>query len=258
MFTDNNPLTYVFSTTKLDATGHRWLADLSNYNCTLKFRSGKKNNDADGLSRINESDTIKTVFPDVFKAVCHSVVAEKDQGPLVESLVGVDDELPHDQMSEETIKQETLAGTALTSQDWRKAQASDPNICFIIDNLLIRRKPTSQQAKQQDIDMKYLSDWNTYNLKDGIQYKSVTFNGEINDLLVLPESSKDIVFEAYHDDLGHQGRDRTISLMSTRFYFPRLNKFVAEKARSCGRCIRKKTAPTKAAGLVDITSSSPM
>ena len=65
-------------------------------------------------------------------------------------------------------------------------------------------------------------------------------------------------FEANHDDLGHQGRDRTISKMSTRFYFHRLNKFVAEKVRSCGRCIRRKTAPTKAARLVNITSSSPM
>ena len=106
VFTDNNPLICVFSTTKLDATGHRWLAALSNYNCTLKYRSGKKNNDADGLSRMYEPDTIKTVFPDVFKAVCHSVVAEKDQGQLIESLVVVDDELPRDQMGEETIEQE--------------------------------------------------------------------------------------------------------------------------------------------------------
>ena len=30
--TDNNPLTYVFTTAKLGATGHRWLAELSNYN----------------------------------------------------------------------------------------------------------------------------------------------------------------------------------------------------------------------------------
>ena len=30
--TDNNPLTYVLTTAKLDATGHRWLAVLSNYN----------------------------------------------------------------------------------------------------------------------------------------------------------------------------------------------------------------------------------
>ena len=40
VYTDNNPLTYVFSTAKLDATEHRWLADLSNYNFTITYRSG--------------------------------------------------------------------------------------------------------------------------------------------------------------------------------------------------------------------------
>lgn len=49
--TDSNPLTYVLSTAKLDATGYRWLAALSTYNFTLQYRSGKQNNDADGLSR---------------------------------------------------------------------------------------------------------------------------------------------------------------------------------------------------------------
>ena len=49
--TDNKPLTYVLTTAKLDATGHRWLAALSNYNFSLVFRSGKKHLDADALSR---------------------------------------------------------------------------------------------------------------------------------------------------------------------------------------------------------------
>ena len=98
--------------------------------------------------------------PRYFPTVCQSVVAEKDERPLIESLVDVDDELPHDQMSEDTIQDETLAGTALTSQDWRIAQAADPNICFVIDNLLTGIKPTAQEAEQQEIDRKYLSDWN--------------------------------------------------------------------------------------------------
>ena len=29
--TDNNPLTYILTTAKLDATGQRWVASLSNY-----------------------------------------------------------------------------------------------------------------------------------------------------------------------------------------------------------------------------------
>ena len=49
--TDNNPLTYVLSTAKLDATGHRWVAALANYNFPITYRSGRLNQDADGLSR---------------------------------------------------------------------------------------------------------------------------------------------------------------------------------------------------------------
>ena len=45
--TDNNPLTYVLTTVKLDATGHRWLAALSSYNFSLVYRAGRINNDAD-------------------------------------------------------------------------------------------------------------------------------------------------------------------------------------------------------------------
>jgi hypothetical protein len=51
VLTDNNPLTYVLSTAKLDATGHRWLAALANYNFNVQYRPGKTNIDADGLSR---------------------------------------------------------------------------------------------------------------------------------------------------------------------------------------------------------------
>lgn len=49
--TDNNPLTYVLTTAKLDATGHRWLAALSNFQFSIYYRKGTNNADADGLSR---------------------------------------------------------------------------------------------------------------------------------------------------------------------------------------------------------------
>lgn len=47
--TDNNPLTYVLTSAKLDATGHRWLAALSTYDFSLKYRSGVQNIDAFSL-----------------------------------------------------------------------------------------------------------------------------------------------------------------------------------------------------------------
>ena len=52
VYMDNNPLTYILTTTKLDATGERWVASLANYNFKISYRSGKLNVEADALSRI--------------------------------------------------------------------------------------------------------------------------------------------------------------------------------------------------------------
>ena len=43
VYTDNNPLTYIITTTKLDATGQRWVASLANYNFKIFYKSGKLN-----------------------------------------------------------------------------------------------------------------------------------------------------------------------------------------------------------------------
>ena len=51
-FTDNNPLTYLLPTVKMDATGQRWVASLANYNFRFYYRSGKLNIEVDELSRI--------------------------------------------------------------------------------------------------------------------------------------------------------------------------------------------------------------
>ena len=48
--TDNNPLTYIFSTANLDAAGQRWLAHLTSYNFALVYQKGKDNTVADFLS----------------------------------------------------------------------------------------------------------------------------------------------------------------------------------------------------------------
>ena len=52
--TDNNPLTYIFSTANLDAAGQRWVAHLASYNFTLEYQKGKDNTVADFLSRVED------------------------------------------------------------------------------------------------------------------------------------------------------------------------------------------------------------
>ncbi|KAI5109307.1 hypothetical protein C0J45_0704, partial [Silurus meridionalis] len=52
VYTDNNPLTYVLGTAKLNAVGHRWVGELSDFRFDIKYRPGKSNVDADTLSRL--------------------------------------------------------------------------------------------------------------------------------------------------------------------------------------------------------------
>ena len=255
--TDNNPLTYVFTTAKLDATGQRWLAALSNYNCTISYRSGKQNLDADGLSRIREDEQTRTIFPDVLKTICHSVTVDIAQQPYVESLTDVDQE-QLDPEEASTIQEEVINGTALSAKDWIQAQSEDRNIRFVINSMLEGCKPTTEMADSQDIDRRFIADWEKYHLKEGVLYKKATVSEEEFDLLCLPHKLRDDIFKAYHADLGHQGRDRTLSLIKRRFFSPGLEHYIKQRIQTCGRCIRRKTAPAKAAELVNITSSSPM
>ena len=75
---------------------------------------------------------------------------------------------------------------------------------------------------------------------------------------MLPSHFKDKVLRHLHDDVGHQGRDRTLSLVRQRFYWPGLECDVEHKVKSYIRCIQQKTVPKPSAELVNITTTQPM
>ncbi|KAL1276336.1 hypothetical protein QQF64_035959 [Cirrhinus molitorella] len=76
VYTDNNPLTYVMSTAKLNATTYRWVAELADFRFTIKYRP-EKSNGADGLSRMPLSTeqyletSSEEVHPDVMVSITY-------------------------------------------------------------------------------------------------------------------------------------------------------------------------------------------
>jgi hypothetical protein len=52
VFSDNKPLSYVLTSAKLDATRHRWVCELANFDFEIRYKPGRTNQDADGLSRM--------------------------------------------------------------------------------------------------------------------------------------------------------------------------------------------------------------
>ena len=73
VYTDNNPLTYILTTAKLDATGQRWVASLANYNFKIFYKSGKLNVEADALLHIPwESAQVEHMEPLIVKTMLQS------------------------------------------------------------------------------------------------------------------------------------------------------------------------------------------
>lgn len=88
VYTDNNPLTYVLTTAKLNATTQRWVVELADFQFVIKYRPGKANRDADGLSRmpLDREQYMKkctqNVDPDVMHCVAEAVnVKSQDNEP---------------------------------------------------------------------------------------------------------------------------------------------------------------------------------
>lgn len=64
--------------------------------------------------------------------------------------------------------------------------------------------------------------------------------------------------ESLHDNMGHMGIERTLDLIRSRFYWPRMATDVENKVRTCGRCVCRKALPERAAPLVNIQVTRPL
>ena len=81
VYTDNNLLTYILTTAKLDATGQRWVASLANYNFKIFYKSGKLNVEADALSHPWENTQIEHVEPLIVKTMLQSKLESETSFP---------------------------------------------------------------------------------------------------------------------------------------------------------------------------------
>ena len=125
MYTDNNPLTSILATAKLDATGQRWVASLANYNFKIFYRSGKLNSEADALSCIPwESVRVKNVEPLIVKT-------------MLQSKLKSDISFPGRYIPEKVLLKNMIVDTTLklTQKDWIKEQVDDIDLNKIIQLL---------------------------------------------------------------------------------------------------------------------------
>ena len=138
--------------------------------------------------------------------------------------------------------------------DWKRAQDQDKTLRFWRESVEKKQKPTNETKDCNILKRQF----NKLVIRDGILYRDVNFNEKLQHQLVLPQSLVSTVLEALHNDMGHPGKDRTLSLVRERFYWAGMIKDVENHINTCGRCLRRKTPTNQRAPLVSITTNSPL
>ena len=157
VFTDNNPLTYILTTAKLDATRHRWVAALSNYTFSITYKPGKNNKDADALSRIKCPEAIDISSQSVH-AICEGVQAPHGK---IETLC-------HGVQVVHVLSQDNMP-PGMTALEWSQAQAKDLAICQIVEAIHHKSLGKLKIKKDVPLYLKYfLRIRKQFKLKQGI------------------------------------------------------------------------------------------
>ena len=243
--TDNNPLTYLLSSAKLDAMSHRWVAELSQFNFSIKYRSGRKNVASDALSR---RDEVKTLSEEAVKAI----IDLKDVDELV-SCISLSHALPELPSFDGLF--DPPVGT-LTIEDWSALQHEDSRISCVIDCL--RRNVSNLSDDSEEAQLLWKERRRLF-LHENVLFRKRLVAGVDHFQLVLPSSKRRMVFDLAHGNMGHLGRDRVMEILRDRFYWPRMSSNVESWIKACDRCLRRnKSRATDKALLHPITSSQPM
>ena len=108
------------TTAKLDATGHRWVAALSNYTFSIIYKPGKGHHDADTLSCIKWPEAME-ISSQAVHAVCEGVQAPHGKIEILCYGAKVVDTLGQDNVP-----------PGMTPLEWCQAQAKDLAINQIV------------------------------------------------------------------------------------------------------------------------------
>lgn len=249
VLTDNNPLTYILTSAKLDATTQRWIAALSSYDFDIKYRSGVNNADADAMSRLpgllQVTTSLDTISSRSVDAICQAV-----QPTTVIETISCSTDTVTNIFSEPSLQQLNVPFI----------QDQDQVLCFWKQQVLAGRKPLKKDIPATPEHRILLNNYDKLHVEDHSLYRTVTdvTSGSTRKQLLIPSGYRKFILQKVHNEMGHQGRDRTISLLRDRFFWYGMTKDVENWITNCDRCIRRKTPTSQRVPMVSIETTQPL
>ena len=250
--TDNNPLTYIFSSANLHAAGQQWVARLASYNFSLEYQKGKDNKVADFLSQMNEclpEEEVQEYLNQIpypgFKTVLNNAItpieehAEQGVRPTPNCL-GV----PQEKVI--VARPARLATTNIT--DWKQKQKEDPVLYQVAKHL---RAPCDmfKAALHKVLDKKamaaYVKAKEQLLIKNGFLYRK-TRQGQADEIVfqfVVPQRQWGATLDGCHQEVAHQGQHCSIALMQECFWWPGMTHDLRNHIKKCSHCRKYEAAP---------------
>ena len=249
---DNNPLTYIFSSTNLDAAGQRWVAQLASYNFALEYQKGKDNTVANFLSRLDDhlpagkvQDYLNKIpYPGV-KAVLDNAIT-----PLADRAEQGVTPNPNNQKAGQEVtigaRPARLATTNIT--DWKLEQQED----LVLYQVVKHRKASRESFKEALLkvtDRKAVSAYakskDQLIIKNGLLYRQSKqgLTQETVFQFVVPQIHRNAALDGCHREAAHQGQSRSLSLMQEQFWWPGMARDLRNRIRKCGSCKKFEAAP---------------
>ena len=243
--TDNNPLTYIFSSTNLDAAGQCWVACLASYNFSLEYQKGKDNTVANFLSQMNEHLPEEEVqeylnkipYPGV-KAVLNNAImpieerAEQGVRPSSDC---------QDVCQEEMVEARPTRLATTNVTDWKQEQKEDPVLYQVAKHLRVPCE-VFKAALHKVLDKKataaYVRVKEQLLIKNGPLYRK-TQQGQAKEIVfqfVVPQRHRSTAVDGCHREAAHQGQHRSTTLMQERFWWSGMTRDLRNRIKKCGHC----------------------
>ena len=213
--TDNNPLTYIFSSANLDAAGQHWVAHLASYNSSLEYQKGKDNTVADFLSQMNERLPEEEVqeylnkipYPGV-KAVLDNTITPIEE--RAEQGVWPSSDC-QDVCQAEAVEARPARLATTNVTDWKLEQKEDPVLYQVVKHLRAPRE-MFKAALHKVLDKKataaYVKAKEQLLIKNGLLYHK-TQQGQADEIVfqfVVPQRHRSAALDGCHQEAAHQGQ----------------------------------------------------
>jgi hypothetical protein len=245
VFTDNNPLTYILTTAKLNATGLRWVGELSDFNFDIKYRPRRSNTDADSLSRLPG-------YFEEYMASCTHTISQKELDTSITSIRALGEGeaicLTSFTTDENMLGDDGafLPSNASCSQirviDTTREQDNDQDVKRVKEFIRSQQIPTPKERKGETPEVKrFLFELAKLRIdpSSGILFHRLQ--------VVLPKKMRRRVYKELHEDMGHLGLERVLALARDRFYWPYMRRDIEHFVTRVCHCLKNKrpTLPTR-------------